>query len=276
MANALEQGTYIYDVGNHDAIRLQLLNNIYNPFSKAELLKLNINSKNSVVDIPCGQGQMTCWMAQQVNTNVMVTGIDSSEEQLEIARNQAKKLGIKNIQFINMSILSSNLSALNSKIANGVDLIYCRWLLIHLKNAEIKTAVDNLYNLLNIGGVVAHEEVTLKESFMSNSAPSFYKYVELFDKLAKNLDIDFNLGSNLVAILKNSHYNQIKSQIIKPSYTQDQLNFFQLDLESAIASFEKFNLATANEINELLMAMNQEFASGFNATMVNYFVSGIK
>ena len=74
---------YTHKTGTADEIRLQLLNDIHNGGSQAFILK-NLRSSDDVLDVGCGQGQMTLWLAQQTTGHVL--SIDSSEEQIAIAK----------------------------------------------------------------------------------------------------------------------------------------------------------------------------------------------
>src|SRR3990167_4224220 len=114
--------TYIYDVGDKDRLRLKILNDVYNPLSKQALLDIGIQNKKCVIDIACGQGEMTCWMAKHISPDGIVLGIDASEEQLELAKQLAQKQGLKNIRFIKQSVLDANLNDLIAQVSRNPDL----------------------------------------------------------------------------------------------------------------------------------------------------------
>src|SRR5947208_516406 len=104
MSKTEDKKTYIYNVGDKDILRLQLLNDIYNPLSQQTLLDINLRGKKCVIDMACGQGMMTCWMAKQIMPHGIVIGIDYSDEQLELAKQRAEKQGLENVQFIKKSV----------------------------------------------------------------------------------------------------------------------------------------------------------------------------
>ncbi len=270
--NNLSNNTYVFDVGNRDKLRLGILNNVYNPFTQNALLELNIKNKKCIVDIACGQGELTCWMAEQIQPDGMVIGIDISDEQLALAQQLAQQKNIKNILFLKKSIFDLN----SNDLPMCPDLIYCRWLLIHLENNKIKQAMKILYNLLSAGGMMVHEEVMLQESNTEGLVQSYKLYLKLFEKLAKKLDINFDLGSKLPQLFSEIGYQQPKIKLIKPRFSSEQLKFFQIDLESAISAFERFNITTENDINQLVQLMQKDIENGFDMSMTNYFVYGFK
>ncbi len=270
--DTLQNNTYIYDVGNKDKLRLRILNDVYNPFSQQALLELDIKNKKCIVDMACGQGELTCWMASQVTPDSIVIGIDISDEQLILAKQRAEQLNVKNVIFIKKSIFDLVVNDLPMR----PDLIYCRWLLIHLENNHIKQAMKILYDLLNTGGIMVHEEVMLAESDTEKTSLSCKRYVALFEKLANKLNINFDLGSELPQLFSEIGYTQPKVKLIKPKFSPNQLKFFQIDLESAISVFEQYNIATESSINQLVLLMQEDINHGFDMTMTNYFVYGSK
>lgn len=276
MINSQIKKTYIYDVGDKDQLRLKILNDVYNSLSQQALLDIGVKNKKCIIDIACGQGEMTCWMAKQVGPESLVVGVDASEEQLILAKKLAQEEGLSNVLFIKKSVLDADFIDLEAELPCKPDLIYSRWLLIHLEAEEIKPVMRAFYHLLAPGGVMAHEEVTLKESYLDPVAGSFKQYVMLFDELAHKLGISFNLGSDLLPVFAEVGYKQPQFKICKPKFTREQLYFFKLDLESAIPVLKKFNLAQESDVDNLNAAIEQDLHDGFDMTMTNYFVYGVK
>ncbi|MFL5745687.1 MAG: class I SAM-dependent methyltransferase [Niastella sp.] len=55
-----------------------------------------ISPRDTLLDVACGPGAMTVFMAHHVRS---ATGVDISDNEIEIANNVARQLGIANIQF---------------------------------------------------------------------------------------------------------------------------------------------------------------------------------
>ena len=93
--------------------------------SQEELLKMaKVNPDEKVLDICCGSGLVTFHMAKTIQT-ANITGIDFSEEMIEIASNEAKKKGLKNIRFEKMN--AENLSFSDAQFdvtINALGLMY--------------------------------------------------------------------------------------------------------------------------------------------------------
>lgn len=59
--------SYFLDVGEQGQNRLEILNEIFNGFSNSLLLKAGIGKGKNVLEVGCGTGSMTCWLAEQVS-----------------------------------------------------------------------------------------------------------------------------------------------------------------------------------------------------------------
>ncbi len=57
---------YVLAVGPAGVDRLALLNQIYGPFSEAFLSECGLRPGMTVMDVGCGTGTMTAWIALQV------------------------------------------------------------------------------------------------------------------------------------------------------------------------------------------------------------------
>lgn len=108
-----------------------------------EALEPYLNSGKKVLDIGCGSGTLSFYMAEK---GIDVVAIDISAKAIETCRDSAKFLGLqKNIHFRIGDFLKS-------KIPKDFDLILITEVLEHLKGEGF--AVEKLFKSLKIGGVV--------------------------------------------------------------------------------------------------------------------------
>jgi ubiquinone/menaquinone biosynthesis C-methylase UbiE len=253
---------YIYQVGDTDSERLGILNDVYNPGSQQTLAGI-IKDKDAklVLDIGCGQGIMTCWIAQQLKScGGIVCGIDISNEQLDIAKRRAGEQKLDNIMFIQSSVFDiKNISA--ALASRKPDVIYCRWLLMHLAKEEIPKVMSGLYSLLAPGGVIVNEEVTLRESGSSPASEAYSSWLKLFDDLAKKMDVDYDIGSTLAEIWEKQGITPYQTLIHKPKFSVQQCRFFNLDLQGSLPMITRAGVATSEEVMKLEVRLESAFKS---------------
>jgi ubiquinone/menaquinone biosynthesis C-methylase UbiE len=57
---------YILDVGESGAARLRLLDQVYGASTRKMLLECGVREGSQVLDLACGIGAVSCWLASQV------------------------------------------------------------------------------------------------------------------------------------------------------------------------------------------------------------------
>ena len=79
-------GNYQMPVGEEDSLRLTLLNEIYNPCTQNFLLSAGLKQCQNILVVGCGNGIMTSFIANQIKKTSKVIGVDTSKEQINLAR----------------------------------------------------------------------------------------------------------------------------------------------------------------------------------------------
>ena len=150
--------TYALSVGKADEERLNIQCRICDPYTK-RFRSENLPSLvgKTVLDIGCGTGVLSCYWAEEVGPTGKVIAIDISNEQLDIARKQSAELALHNIEFIEMNV--ENINSLHEKF----DLIYCRFVLMHLKDQE--EILKKMYAQIKSGGYLFCEEAMSYDAF---------------------------------------------------------------------------------------------------------------
>ncbi|MBV7706685.1 class I SAM-dependent methyltransferase [Nocardia nova] len=129
--------TYSMAVGDRDAARLALLDQHYNPSSRAFLESVGLCAGATVADIGCGHGAMTAWLAERVGPDGVVYAVDASAEQLEIARRMVGDL--PQVRYVHARIEDAPLEP------GSVDWVYSRFLLMHVADAAAAlTAMERM------------------------------------------------------------------------------------------------------------------------------------
>jgi ubiquinone/menaquinone biosynthesis C-methylase UbiE len=118
------------------------------------LRKIKINKDYSVLDLGCGTGRWALFLAPKV---MNITAVDFSESFIKIAKNNAKRLNIKNVQFVKNNII-------DYKTNNKFDIIYNGGVFQYLNDRDLNILLNYLISRLKKNGVfVSRDSVNLKK-----------------------------------------------------------------------------------------------------------------
>src|SRR5262245_43231173 len=117
--------SYALATGAAAADRLRILHGLYGPGTRRVLLDAGLRPGMRVADVGCGVGMVTALLAELVGPEGHVVGIDASGEQLAEARERLEAAAA-NASFVEASATDAGL------LPDSFDLVYCRFLLIHL------------------------------------------------------------------------------------------------------------------------------------------------
>lgn len=218
---------YIADIGEQGSEGLGKLDYCFNQTTKEFLLATGLDKAKSVLDIGCGSGVMTCWMAEQIGIQGKVIAIENDINQLNAAKRNAEKRSIHNIEFKLCS--AYEIETLNEKF----DFIYCRFVLHHLNQPE--DVILKIFNLLNSKGVYASEEGIVNFAFSypfssawgdeSTSVPPIWQDVTVDQR-------DGNIGVKMFHKMHSVGFRNIFTRIIHPLLTtRDEKNLLLLGID---------------------------------------------
>lgn len=242
------QHKYHLKTGATGKQQLDNLDYFFGKESRKFLKHIGLVEGMSVLDVGCGVGNLSCWLAEQVGPSGRVVAVDNDAGQVEVARQSATKKGISNIAFEQVD--AHDLSTFN----NQFDLTYCRWLLVHVRNPA--AVVNSMASTLRPGGIVACEVGDLNSSFYY---PSFSAYIYLRDKitqLLKQSGNDTEIALNIVKICKaldhfsfDTHLSQrvLHEVELAKTFTVN----FTLVLNSMSESLLKNKLMSQEEIDQV-------------------------
>ena len=228
------KNTYTLTFGEgHGSERLKILNECYNPFSLKFLEDIDLKGM-TVLEVASGIGLLTCELAKLVGEEGRVIATDISPEQLKIARENAEKQNLNNIEFIKCSALE--LDSLKIK----VDCVYSRLLLVHL--ADPVSVLKQELNCLKQGGYLICSEppFSYEPMFCYPKSETFNKAKELHFAQTKMHNTDFSIGIKLPNILKELGtslvYSYIGQPILDTPRKKSQLRFGLHELSEHLIS----------------------------------------
>jgi 2-polyprenyl-3-methyl-5-hydroxy-6-metoxy-1,4-benzoquinol methylase len=177
--------------------RLQMVEKIFDPASRRQILATGITSGWQCLEIGAGAGSTMRWLAEIVGTEGKVTAIDLDTR------------FIKDTHLPNIEIIEADINQVT--FANLFDLIHLRHVLIHLENRAILT---KLLKLLKPQGWLVIEEPDFSAARFISGTPrqrqSLERVNQAICQMFTNQGKDYALGIKLPQMLQQLGWQQIQ------------------------------------------------------------------
>ena len=242
------KGEYVLATGSAAANRLRILHSVYGPGARQLLTSAGIKPGMRVADLGCGVGMVTQLLAELVGPTGEVVGVDFSGAQVE----QGRKLlpeHVKNVTFVQASATETGLPR------ESFDLVYCRFLLIHLTDPE--SALREMYQLLKPNGVIAVEDGDLT-SAGSEPASRLQDFSTLFGRLGPKWGVDYTLGRRLFQMVLGANFSEAEITFNQPVFAKgEKKRLLELSVAEAGASFVAAGLISQEELEDSVSQMRR-------------------
>ena len=161
-----------------------------------DLLAKSLQLKNgdAVLDAGCGRGTVACYLAQKYKLNI--TGIDIVGFELKMAKERAKKLKLKNVNFLLKDYSNTRFPS------NYFDKIFTLETLVH--SPSLRKTLKEFYRVLKPGGRLVLFEY-------SRSSP------DEFNKREEKMLQIINDGSSMTS-LKTLYHDAMVRELKKEKY----------------------------------------------------------
>lgn len=237
--------SYILQVGGNASVRLERQHEMCKTYTEDLLLKAGLSPGLNILEIGCGTGMVSTFIAKNIAPNGRLIAVDISREQLSIAKNNAAVESIKNIDFI-----QANIEDHMTDWHEQFDMIYCRFLLSHLEN--LQQASENLIHYLKPGGKLVCEEAINSMAFCEPSSAIFEQCIALLTKLTARNKMDFN-GRKLYHHFKKLGLIVIEAKINQPLITtQFEKETVAMTIHELSPKLIESTLITQPELEKLL------------------------
>lgn len=215
---------YIVDIGEEGSEGLGKLDYCYNPTTKEFLLSVGLKQAKCILDIGCGSGIMTCWIAEQIGDDGKIIAIENDINQLNAAKRNAESRSIHNIDFKLCS--AYEIETLNKTF----DFVYCRFVLHHLQKPE--EVIAKVFQSLTSNGVYASEEGIVNYSFSYPFSSAWgdesVRVPPVWQDAPKD-QRDGNVGIKMFNKMYSAGFKNIYTKIIHPVLTtRDEKNLLLL------------------------------------------------
>jgi len=242
------KGEYVLATGDAAANRLRILHQVYGPGSRSLLERAGIQPGMRVADLGCGVGMMTRLLAELVGPSGTVVGVDLSAAQIEQARAMLPAV-LANVTFVEASATNTGLPK------ESFDLVYSRFLLIHLMEPEV--ALREMHDLLKPNGILVCEDGDLT-SADSDPASKLRAFSHLFGGLGPKRGVDYTLGRRLFHLVLAANFSQPEITLSQPAFAQSEnKRLLELSVAEAGPAFVAAGLITSEELADTLLEMRR-------------------
>jgi SAM-dependent methyltransferase len=237
---------YALATGEAATYRLGLLHRVYGPGTRSVLLDAGLRPGMRVADLGCGVGLVTAMLADLVGPRGHAFGIDASAAQLSQARALVHPGG-RNISFVEASATDTGLPPAS------FDLVYCRFLLIHLREPE--RALVEMRALLKPNGILVCEDGDLT-SAGSEPPSALGAFADLWGRLGPRRGVDYTLGRRLYQMVQAAGFPAPKVSFNQPVRARgESKRFLELSVAEAGPAFIEAGLITAAQLERTLAKM---------------------
>jgi SAM-dependent methyltransferase len=242
------RGAYVLATGEAATHRLRVLHSLYGSGARRVLLRAGLERGMRVADLGCGVGMATTLLAQLVGPDGQVVGVDASGEQIARAR-ELLPPGVSNVSFIEASAADTGLPA------ESFDLVYCRFLLLHLP--EPPRALREMRRLLRQDGILVCEDGDLT-SAGSHPPSALDAFADLWGRLGPTRGLDYTLGRELFRMILAANFSSPEITFHQPVVARgESKRFLEWSVAEAGPAFVAAGLLTREELARLLAEMQR-------------------
>ena len=238
---------YILNTGLETRHRLNILEKIYGEYTNKLFQEINFQKGMKVAVIGCGSGSGIEQIYKKIGEDGRILCVDISPEQISLTKNILESKGVNNVDYVVADIEGYTGNC-------GYDVVYCRFVLIHLRNPII--ALKNMLSFIKEEGTIACEEHNYEDIFNYPTSSAIDKYKTLLKKISNILKLDYAFGKKL--------YYEMNLLGIDISYVKkcvplcnfyDQKTLLLLSLIEEKHHFISQNLIKDSEIEEMIQEM---------------------
>ncbi len=198
------------------AQRLKIVSEIFAETTRTFLMEMSVGKLGLIIDLGCGPGYSTQFLQNNIQCD-HIAGLDNSEYFIMLARQKETE---------KISFFLHDVTSIPFPI-RPADLLYCRFLLTHLKNPI--DIILRWVTQLKPSGLLFIEEL----EWIHTSTPVFIKYLKILKRMLESYSNNLFVGKVLKRVC---NFDSLKLLISKPRNLKvsekEAANMFFLNLQS--------------------------------------------
>jgi SAM-dependent methyltransferase len=234
---------YILGRSEAERARLATQGDFFQPMTTAMLVEAGLEPGMHVLDAGCGTGDLTRIAASIVGPNGSVVGADIDDAALDEARRRARQDGTRNVTYLTTDVRDLELDG-------DFDAVVGRFVLMYL--ADPVEALSRVTPLLRAGGIVAFQEWTAGDAFLSSPhCPEWHRVTDLLVEGFRQSGIRMTMGLGLHAAFLGAGLPAPRLRAERPTGGGgDYAGFgYLVDvLRSILPALEQVGLARADDL----------------------------
>jgi predicted O-methyltransferase YrrM len=248
-ATSRVKSRYVIAGGREGKERLKLLSDVMYPFTSNLLNTVGLSRGMHCLDVGCGGGHVTLYMAGLVGPEGKVVGTDADSEILALDRQDAEAEGFNNVEF-----RQADATACQEKEA--YDMVYARFILTHL--SEPQKCLDAMLRACKPKGLIVVEDIDFTGCFCHPYCEAYQRYTELYQDVVRRQGADPNIGPKLPGMLRKAGVVGIQVSVAQPAHLEGGANLLtSLTMERISASVISEGLATEEEIEQIISGLDE-------------------
>ena len=240
---------YALDTGDAGAARLRLLDQVYGTSTRRMLSEAGLRKGSRVLDLACGIGAVSCWLASEAGATGQVLAGDVNPDQLVVAKwHCARCEHPAPIEYIEVSAYGTGLPA------ESFDIVHMRLLLCHLTEPE--KVLHEVHRILRPGGALVCQDLHISSLYSFPESPAYTRIVELTLEMGRRLGVDYNFGIRLPGAAARAGFRSVEVRLDQPAYLRgEEKRLWEHTFAEVFPSMMRAGVASADELQELLDGM---------------------
>jgi ubiquinone/menaquinone biosynthesis C-methylase UbiE len=201
---------YALTTGQADRARLDLLHEVYGAVCEAALEVAGLPPGGHGVDIGCGSGNATRFLARALGPQGQVQGLDISPEQIAVAQDHPAEQGAAPISYQVGDAYDPPLAR------SEADILFCRFVLCHLRQPE--AALASMVGLLKPGGRIVLVDLDCTSAFTVPPTGLCEEMAATILRSGAARGVDYRIGQRLPTLFDGLPVQDIRTSLFQPIY----------------------------------------------------------